>query len=101
FAIIHPRGVERHRGALQAGIAARFSPAVRLLTPTRRFFVEPEVRAIVVVVSHVLGEHPTEMALVQDDDVVEQLAAHAADPALGYAVLPGAAVRRPLRRDTE
>ena len=68
---------------------------------TRCLFGEPEVRAIVVVVGHVLGEHPTEMALVQHDDVVEQLAAHAADPAFGYAVLPGAAVRRPLRRDAE
>ena len=47
---------------------------------------EPEVCSVVVVVSDVIAEEPTQMPLVEDDDVVEELAAHASHPALGDAV---------------
>jgi hypothetical protein len=59
------------------------------------------VRTVVVVVGDVLAEEPTEMSLVSDGDVVEELAAHAADPALGDAVLPRGAVGGPRRLDAE
>src|SRR5437016_4111335 len=41
------------------------------------------------------------MALVEDDDVVEQLPAHAADPPFGDAVLPRTSPSRPHRIDAE
>jgi hypothetical protein len=55
------------------------------------------VGAVVVIVGDVIPEKPEEMPLVSDDDMVEELAAHAADPALGDPVLPGASESR-LRR---
>src|SRR5947209_17405092 len=47
------------------------------------------VNAILMVVGHVCSNQPVEMAFVQRDDVVEQLAPAAAHPALREAVLPG------------
>ena len=44
---------------------------------------------IFVVVLHVRSDQPVEMAFVQRDDRIEQLAPATADPALGDAVLPG------------
>src|SRR3984893_6114675 len=44
---------------------------------------------IFVVVVQVCSDQPVEMAFVQRDDRVEQLAPATADPALGDAVLPG------------
>jgi hypothetical protein len=44
----------------------------------------------VMVVGNVVPEQATQVAIVEDDDVVEELAAHASDPALGNAVLPWA-----------
>ena len=60
--------------------------------PRRCRLAEAQVRTVVVVVGDVFAQEPTEMSFVEDDDVVEQFAAHAADPALGNAVLPRAPV---------
>src|SRR5206468_2549050 len=54
---------------------------------------EGAVAAPRVVVVEVVAEKPAEVALAEDDNVVEALAADAADEALGERVLPGAARR--------
>ena len=46
--------------------------------------------AVVVIIRRVCGEKPLEVALVQGDDVVEQIAPAAAYPAFRNTVLPGA-----------
>src|SRR6266851_5291275 len=53
------------------------------------------VRSIVVIVGDVLVQQSSEVALVEHDDLVEQLSAHTAYPAFCNAVLPRAPVRRP------
>src|ERR1700680_4314788 len=55
----------------------------------RRVLLQGIVNAIVMVVVHVCSDQPVEMAFVQRDDRVEQLAPATADLALGDAVLPG------------
>src|SRR5437879_4164976 len=52
-------------------------------------FLKGEVRARAVVVAEIAAETPKEMSLVQDDHMVEELAADRADHALGERVLPG------------
>ena len=46
--------------------------------------------AVVVVVTDVLVHEPLQMALVEHDHMIEQIAAAVADEALGNAVLPRA-----------
>ena len=48
------------------------------------------MRAIVMIVADVVGKDSPQMALVECDDVVEQVAAAASHPALGNSVLPRA-----------
>ena len=79
----------------------------RSASAARCIFVESEMRSVLVVVRHIFAEQPPEMTLAQDDEVVQQFPADAADPALGDAVLPRATVcglrwldaERPHRRD--
>jgi hypothetical protein len=52
-----------------------------------------------IVIRRVRGEKPLEMALVQGDDVVEQIAPAAAYPAFRNTVLPGALDRGLHGRD--
>ncbi len=54
-----------------------------------RILLEGEVSARPVVVAEVGSETTTKVFLVQDDDVVEKLAAEGANQALGEGVLPG------------
>src|ERR1019366_5376352 len=56
---------------------------------SRRLLVQPEVRSVVVIIGNVLGEESLQMPLIQGDHVVEQVAAAASDPTLGYPILPG------------
>jgi hypothetical protein len=51
------------------------------------------VGAVVVVIANVIAKKSLQMGLVQSDDVVEDIAAAASDPALGNPVLPRAADR--------
>ena len=53
------------------------------------------------IVRDILGQKPPEMALVQGDDVVEQIAPAAAHPAFRDAVLPRAPESRPRRLGAE
>ena len=47
------------------------------------------MRAVLLVVADVLREQPFQMAFIEGDDVVQQVASAAAHPALGDAILPG------------
>jgi hypothetical protein len=51
---------------------------------------ERAVAAPAVVVLEVVGEQPAQLMLIEDDDVVEALAADTADHPLGERILPGA-----------
>jgi hypothetical protein len=53
--------------------------------------LEPEVRARAVVVAQVALQATTEVSLIQDDHVVEELAADGADHAFHEGILPGGA----------
>jgi hypothetical protein len=60
-------------------------------------FGEAEVGAVIMVIGDVVSQQAKQVAVVEDDDVVEKLAADAADPPFGDAVLPwapGVLVRR-------
>ncbi len=59
----------------------------------RRILLEREVGARAVVVAEVAAQ-TTEVSLVEDDDVVEKLAAEGANDSFGERVLPGRAWRR-------
>ena len=53
-----------------------------------RVFLERQMRTRAVIVAEVAAQTTTQVPLVQDDDVVEELAADCADHALGEGVLP-------------
>src|SRR5664279_1096940 len=61
----------------------------RACPTSRRLLVQPEVRSVVVRIGDVLGAESLQMALIQGDHVVEQVAAAASDPTLGDPSLPG------------
>ena len=46
------------------------------------------MRAVVMIIRRVRGKEPLQMARVQSDDVVEQIAAAAPHPTLGHSILP-------------
>jgi hypothetical protein len=56
----------------------------------RCLFAQPEMGSVVMIVRDILGQKPPEMALVQGDDVIEQVAPTTANPAFRNSVLPGA-----------
>jgi hypothetical protein len=62
---------------------------------------ESSVDALAVVVLDVLEEEASKVLLGDRDGVVEELATHGSNPALGEAVLPQGAVGRRLRFDSE
>jgi hypothetical protein len=45
--------------------------------------------SIIVIVGDVIGKETPQMLLVQNNNVVQQLTAAAANPALRYSILPG------------
>ena len=59
--------------------------------PVRSILVEGEVGSGAVVVHEVASEDATQVALAQDEDVVETLAPDRADEAFGEGILPRAA----------
>ena len=61
----------------------------RACPANRRLLIQPEVGSVVVIIGNVLGEESLQMALIQGDYVVEQVAAAASDPTLGDPILPG------------
>src|ERR1017187_127138 len=65
----------------------------RACPASRRLLLQPEVGSVVVIIGNVLREQSLQMALIQRDHVVEQVAAGASDPTLGDAILPGTSNR--------
>src|ERR1039458_9086930 len=76
--------------ALLANHCALFQ---RACPASRCLLVQPEVGSVVVIIGNVLGEESFQMALIQRDHVVEQVAAAASDPTFGDAILPGTSNR--------
>ena len=66
----------------------------------RRILLERIVDPVVMVIGHVLADEPTQVSLIQRDDMVEKLSATAANPALGYSILPRRLNARALRLQT-
>jgi hypothetical protein len=66
-------------------------------TPRRSSLVEPEMGAILMVVTYVFGQQPLQMPPISHDHVVQEVPPTASDPALGYAVLHFARVHKTLR----
>jgi len=60
------------------------------LAPGRRLLPQPEVSTVLVIVVDVIAHETLQMALVEHDDMVEQIAAAGANPAVGHAILPRA-----------
>ena len=58
------------------------------LTTHRRFFRQRRMRSVFMVVTDVLTHEAFQMTLIEHDDMIEQVPAAVADPALGHAVLP-------------
>ena len=54
-----------------------------------RVLPQLEMRPVFVVIADVFFEQSSQVPLVQNDQVVEQLPTHTSNPALGDAVLPG------------
>ena len=60
-------------------------------SPTRGLLTQPKMgSSVVLIVRDVLGHESSEMTLVQHNDVIEQIATTAVDPAFRNTVLPGA-----------
>jgi hypothetical protein len=53
-----------------------------------RFLGKPEVRSVLMVVAHVIGEQSLQVEIVQGDDVIQQIAPAALNPSLRDTVLP-------------
>jgi hypothetical protein len=68
--------------------------------PDRRI-TKQSVDSVGVVVVDVLAEKLPKVVLVQDDHVIQQLSASAADPSLGNPILPRAPKGRSLRLDSK
>jgi hypothetical protein len=71
----------------------RYDPATNLglarcFTTGRRSLRQRKMCSILVIIAYVLIHQPFQMALVENDHMVEQIAAAVADPALGDTVLP-------------
>jgi hypothetical protein len=84
----------RHSGAA-------WNPGYRRATAGGSSLRKRVVRSIVVIVGDVLLQQSPEVALVEHDDLVEQLSAHTAYPTFRNAVLPRAPVRRSRWSQTE
>src|SRR5664280_3833177 len=66
----------------------------RAYPASRRLLLQPEVGSVVVIIGNVLGEESLQMALIQRDHVVEQVAAAASDPTLGDPIGEGRQLQR-------
>lgn len=55
----------------------------------RHLFGQAEMHTVVVLITRLLLHAPFQVAFVEDDHMVEQIAAAVADEALGHTVLPG------------
>jgi hypothetical protein len=84
----------RNNPATDSGLGLCFTTGWRSL-------IQSKMRSVVVVVADVPIHQAFEMAFIQNDHMVEQVAAAVADPALCHAVLPRTAETGSLRLDAE
>jgi hypothetical protein len=102
------QGPAESRSELGRSIVTMVQPAESLLRkdPTSSYGTNPavrcpllksEMRAILMMVTNILGEQPLQMAFTQRNNVVQQVSSATFDPPLGYTVLPGTP-ERGLRR---
>src|ERR1700746_1156631 len=69
-----------------------FAPWASANRPTRRRVLrEAEMRSVPMVVAHIFGHQPFQMALIQDDYVIQQVSSATSYPAFRNPVLPWAA----------
>jgi hypothetical protein len=61
----------------------------------RRSLPQSEMRAVLVVVTHVFREQPLQMAFIHGNHVIQQVPAAALDPTLRDAILPRTLKRSP------
>jgi hypothetical protein len=66
------------------------SPGDTGLSLAGSFLLYPEMSAVFVVIAHILGKKSLQMALIERDDVIEQITSAASYPTFGNAVLPWA-----------
>jgi hypothetical protein len=79
-AVVQPaESVMRQDGTRGSGTASK----------VRRFLRQLEMRAVFVVVADVFREQPFQMAFIQPDNVIQQIASAAFDPRLRNTILPG------------
>jgi hypothetical protein len=63
----------------------------------RRSLAQSKVRAVFVMVRNILAQQLLQMAFIDRDNVIQQVAAAAADPALRYAIQTGDELKKSLR----
>ena len=64
-------------------------------SPIRCSLPESQMRPVFVIVADVLGEQALQMAIIERDDVIQQIAAATLDPTFRHAILPGTFKRGP------
>jgi hypothetical protein len=68
---------------------------------SRSCLAQAEMCAVVVIVVHAFGQEALQMAVVEDDDMIEQVAPAVADESLCYSILPGASNRNSNRAHSQ
>ena len=81
-------------------LAAHLS-AFRHLAASRCLLAEAKVGPVFVIIADKLTHEALQMTFIQNDHLVEKIVPACADPAFGYAILPGTAKARLLRLDTK
>lgn len=61
---------------------------------------ESEMSAVLVVITDILIQQPSQMLLIENDHVIQEIPAHTANPALRNSVLPGTTEGRAYRLGT-
>ncbi len=86
----------RHRNdiVVRAGSVPR-------LAASRSLFGQPKMCAVVVITVHVFGHEAFQMAIVQNDDMIDQVAVAAGDESFGNSILPGASNRDSNQGDAQ
>jgi hypothetical protein len=75
--------------AAESRLRNHSAPIDRANSASRSLLAQPEVSAVLVVVADVVGQDSPEMALVERNDVVQQITPAALYPSLRSSVLPG------------
>src|SRR5271170_3286539 len=71
------------------------------LSASRRLLVQSKMRTVIVEVANVFVHKALQVAFIQHDHMVEQIAAAGANPTFGHTVLPGTAEAVSFRLDAK